>query len=239
MLNAAALLGLFAFAVPAARADYAVLRSGQRLHITGWELIGDNVRIDIAGGSLTVPATELVGIEPEEVFVPNPAQPAIRLDVPYADQIRASASTHGVDPLLVASVISAESNFNPRAVSPKAAFGLMQLRRATAAHLSVRNIFDPQQNIDAGTRYLRELLDRFDQNISLALAAYNAGPERVAQYRGIPPFAETQNYIRRVNANLLKHKAADTALAGSLLNRVPALTAIIPAPASGDSKRLN
>ena len=142
--------------VPVARADYAVLSGGQRLHITGWQRVGDSVRLDLDGGSVTVPAGELISVEPEEVF-PVSAVPAAP-DVPYGEQIRTAASRNGVDPLLVASIISVESNFNSRAISPKSAFGLMQLRPRTAAELSVRNLFDPAQNIEAGTHYLEGTL---------------------------------------------------------------------------------
>jgi hypothetical protein len=199
-------ISLLCCAVPAAHADYAVLRSGLRLHITGWQRLGDTVRFDLEGGSVTLPASELVSVEPEEVFPasPKPAAP----DSPFGEQIRAAASENGIDPLLVASVIFVESNFNSRAVSPKSAFGLMQLRPKTAASFAVRNLFDPQQNIDAGTRYLKQLLDLYGQNVTLALAAYNAGPSRVAQYRGVPPFPETRAYIQRVNAKLQMQKAA-------------------------------
>ena len=183
-----------------ARADYAVLRSGQRLDISGWERTGDSVRLDMAGGSVTVPATELVSVEPEEVFTEVPQQ---KPDSPYAAEIREASSAYGVDAKLISSVIAVESNFNPRAVSPRGAYGLMQLMPQTAARLSVHNIFDPRENIAAGTRYLKELLDRYKQNLTLALAAYNAGPERVTQYGGIPPYRETQHYIRNV-ANALQ-----------------------------------
>jgi soluble lytic murein transglycosylase-like protein len=203
---ALAVISLLSCAVPAAHADYAVLRSGQRLHITGWQRQGDTVRFDLEGGSVTLPASELVAVEPEEVFPasPQPAAPG----GPFGEQIRAAALQNGIDPLLVASVISVESNFNSRAISPRSAFGLMQLRPKTAASFAVRNLFDPQQNIDAGTRYLKELLDLYGQNVTLALAAYNAGPSRVAQYRGVPPFPETRAYIQRVNAKLQMQKAA-------------------------------
>lgn len=184
---------------PTARADYAVLQNGQRLHIAGYEKLGDMVRLDLSGGSVTIPAAELLSIEPEEVFPPNPAP---KPQVPFAEQIRTAASTYGLDPKLIASVISVESNFNPRAVSPKSSFGLMQLQSKTAAGLSVRDLFDAQQNIDGGTRYLKQLLDHYSQNLILALAAYNAGPSRVEQYRGVPPFRETYNYIRRVTEKL-------------------------------------
>lgn len=208
-----AAMGAFVFAlllaglVPVAQADYAVLSGGQRLHITGWQRVGDSVRLDLDGGSVTLPAGELISVEPEEVF-PASALSVVP-DVPYGEQIRTAALRNGVDPLLVASIISVESNFNSRAISPKSAFGLMQLRPRTAAELSVRNLFDPAQNIEAGTHYLKELLDRYGQNLPLALAAYNAGPDRVARYRGVPPFRETQDYIRRVNARLEKQKNAN------------------------------
>ena len=180
---------------PAARAEYAVLQSGQRIHITGYERLGDNVRLTVAGGMLEIPAEALVRIDPEDTFLPIKVK---LLDIPYANLVAASAKAHGVAPELVASVIAVESNFNPNAVSWKSASGLMQLIPETAARFGVTNVFDPAQNIDAGTRYLKELLLRFNGDLALTLAAYNAGPERVKQYRAAPPYPETQNYIRRV-----------------------------------------
>jgi soluble lytic murein transglycosylase-like protein len=187
------------FAAQPAKADYAVLHSGQRLHITGWQNLGDTVRLDLAGGSVTIPASDLDRIEPEELFGESAQREA---DVPYLAQIRNAAHTYGLDPALVASVIAVESNFNSRAVSKKSALGLMQLLPETAAQMAVRNAFDPVENIDGGTRYLKQLLDRYDQNLVLALAAYNAGPKRVDFYRGIPPLAETRSYISRVISRL-------------------------------------
>jgi len=187
------------FAAQPAKADYAVLRSGQRLHITGWQNLGDTVRLDLAGGSVTIPASDLDRIEPEELFGESAQRDA---NVPYSAQIRNAARTYGLDPALVASVIAVESNFNSRAVSKKSALGLMQLLPETAAQMAVRNAFDPVENIDGGTRYLKQLLDRYDQNLALALAAYNAGPKRVDFYRGIPPLAETRSYISRVISRL-------------------------------------
>ncbi len=149
----------------------------------------------MAGGTLEIPAEALVRIDPEDTFLPVKVKP---LDIPYADFVAASARAHGVAPELVASVIAVESNFNPNAVSWKSARGLMQLRPETAARFGVTNVFDPAQNIDAGTRYLKELLLRFNGDLALALAAYNAGPERVTQFGAAPPYRETQNYIRRV-----------------------------------------
>jgi soluble lytic murein transglycosylase-like protein len=109
----------------------------------------------------------------------------------------ASAAYH-LDPDLVNSVIHAESGFNSRAVSPKGARGLMQLMPGTANQLGVNDAFDPQANVTGGSRYLRELLERYNFDLVKALAAYNAGPQRVEQYRGVPPFRETRAYVARI-----------------------------------------
>jgi hypothetical protein len=109
----------------------------------------------------------------------------------------ASAAYH-LDPDLVNSIIHAESGFNSRAVSPKGARGLMQLMPGTANQLGVNDAFDPQANVTGGSRYLRELLERYNFDLVKALAAYNAGPQRVEQYRGVPPFRETRAYVARI-----------------------------------------
>jgi soluble lytic murein transglycosylase len=112
--------------------------------------------------------------------------------------IRAAAQRYGLSEPLVAAVIAVESGFNPRAVSAKGARGLMQLMPATARQLGVRNVFDPAENIDGGVRHLRGLMERFEHNLPLALAAYNAGEGAVAQYGGVPPYQETRQYVTRV-----------------------------------------
>ena len=117
---------------------------------------------------------------------------------PYVHEIRDAAERYGVPIKLVSAVIKAESGFNPRAVSRKGAQGLMQLMPTTAATLGVRNSFDPRENIDGGVRHLRSLIDRFPNNLPFALAAYNAGEKAVVQYRGIPPYPETQDYVTKV-----------------------------------------
>jgi soluble lytic murein transglycosylase-like protein len=121
--------------------------------------------------------------------------------------VEAAAARYSVDADLITSVIAVESNFDPKAVSRKNARGLMQLLPETAARLGVKNIDDPQENIDAGTRYLRELLQKYNNDLVLTLAAYNAGPERVQQYGRVPPFAETISYVRRVRRSYEKSKS--------------------------------
>ncbi|HEX4996323.1 MAG TPA: lytic transglycosylase domain-containing protein [Methylomirabilota bacterium] len=116
----------------------------------------------------------------------------------YRTEIREISARHGVDATLVESVIRAESAFNPTAVSRTGARGLMQLMPKTAVMLGVRDSFNPRENIDGGVRHLRYLLDRYPGNVALAVAAYNAGEGAVDSYRGIPPYAETQQYVQRV-----------------------------------------
>jgi hypothetical protein len=116
----------------------------------------------------------------------------------YDPHIRFACQRYGLDYNLVKAVIKAESAFDPAALSPKGAMGLMQLMPETSRGLGVADPFDPNQNIDGGVRYLRLLLNRFDNNLLLALAAYNAGPEAVEKHGGIPPYVETRNYVRRV-----------------------------------------
>jgi hypothetical protein len=191
---AAAIVALTAF-TPSARAEYMVLQSGQRIHVTGYERVGEILRLTVNGGTIEISADSLVRVDPEDVFLPVKAK---SLNVPFADFISASALAHGVAPELVASVIAVESNFNPNAVSWRYARGLMQLMPQTAARFGVTKVLDPQQNIEAGTRYLKELLLRYNGDLSLTLAAYNAGPDRVEQYRAVPPYRETRDYVRRV-----------------------------------------
>jgi soluble lytic murein transglycosylase-like protein len=135
----------------------------------------------------------------EAVRVTTPAVPG-RGQV-FDSLVQEHATRHAIRPELVRAVIQVESGFNPQARSPKGAMGLMQLMPATAAQLGVENPFDPAENIRGGTAYLRQLLDRFDGDEELALAAYNAGPGAVDRYgRRIPPYRETQDYVKKVGA---------------------------------------
>src|ERR1700746_456456 len=199
---------LLLVAAPMARADYAVLRSGVRLHITGYETAGDRVRLTVEGGSVEVAAGEIVSIEPEDVFPSRPTVASLP-DGPYAKLIRASAEKHGVDENLIHRMILVESNFNPKAVSRRSALGLMQLLPETAAQYSVRNAFDPAQNIDGGTHYMKDLLARYHGDLSLSLSDYNTGQPMIQRYCGIPPFPETQNYVRKVAKPLKCKEPAD------------------------------
>jgi soluble lytic murein transglycosylase-like protein len=129
-------------------------------------------------------------------------------DVPYGAQITAAAKKYGIDPALLAGLVKQESGFNPSAGSPAGARGLTQLMPATAAGLGVTNVLDPAQNLDGGAKYLRQQLDAFGGDVTRALAAYNAGPGAVQRYGGVPPYAETQNYVRAVQANAAAYRAA-------------------------------
>jgi Transglycosylase SLT domain/Domain of unknown function (DUF4124) len=131
---------------------------------------------------------------------PSSTAAGARTPVPYSELIRVTAERHRLDHRLVEAVVVVESGGNPRAVSRKGAQGLMQLMPQRSLELGVRNPFDPEQNIDGGVRHLRDLLQRFGGDVTLALAAYNAGEEAVRAYQGVPPYAETQEYVRRIRA---------------------------------------
>jgi soluble lytic murein transglycosylase len=127
-----------------------------------------------------------------------PAAAVTRVDADVDQHVRQASTRYGVSEKLVSAVIRAESGFNPRAVSRKGARGLMQLMPQTASMLGVRDSFDPAENIDGGVRHLRMLIERFRNDLPLALAAYNAGENAVLHYRGIPPYPETQDYVQKV-----------------------------------------
>ncbi len=128
--------------------------------------------------------------------------------LPFGQQIHSAALRAEVDPLLLAAVVEAESRFDPNAVSPQGALGLLQVMPATAQNLGSHDAAEPTSNLDAGARYLGEMLKRFDGNLPLALAAYNAGPGAVARFGGVPPFTQTRRYIERVMRFYLGHLRA-------------------------------
>lgn len=211
---------------PAARADYVVLRSGARLNVTGYEILGDRYRLHLKGGVAEVPVDDIVGIEPEEVF--EPIEEPLTDKTPFQKVIRAAAERYSIDADLIHCVIAVESNFDPKAISRKNARGLMQLLPQTAAQFGVKDIFNPEENVNAGTRYLHDLLGKYHNNLTLALAAYNAGPERVDQYgHRVPPYLETMKYVQRIansyakiKANAAQQKKTEaTQLNNSLTNR--------------------
>jgi len=153
------------------------------------------------------PAADADGI-PYAGGSPAPGAPAPIAPAEIDRLVSANAATWNVDPSLIKAIIANESGFNANATSGAGAQGLMQLMPGTAAGLGVSNSYDPAQNVWGGTRYLRGLLDRFGGNVQLAVAAYNAGPGAVEKYNGVPPYAETQNYVQNVLASYEKYQAA-------------------------------
>jgi soluble lytic murein transglycosylase-like protein len=198
----------------ASAAELAVLRNGFSIRHEHRLVVGTMTRLYLTAddSSFTdVPTAEITGYE-KDLTLPAPPGPATSASAPFAsvkigpakpvlplNQVVDSASAaYHLDPDLVNSVIHAESGFNTHAVSPKGARGLMQLMPGTANQLGVNDAFDPQANVTGGSRYLRELLERYNFDLVKALAAYNAGPERVERYQGVPPFRETRAYVARI-----------------------------------------
>lgn len=128
----------------------------------------------------------------------------------FDDEIRAAAEVFAVDDALIRAIIHAESAYQPDALSPKGAQGLMQLMPATQQELQVANVYDPIDNIEGGTRYLAGLLDEFNRDVELATAAYNAGPGAVHKHGGVPPYAETREYVRRVQILYRRYRSAES-----------------------------
>ena len=147
--------------------------------------------------SVIAEVRQALATRPEAVSA-NPARATAATSAEVDAAIEQAAARHNVDPNLVRAVIKVESNFNPQAVSRKGAVGLMQLMPSTARGLNVTNPFDPQQNVDAGVRHLRSLLDNYSGDLSRSLAAYNAGAGAVNRHGGVPPYAETRDYVRRI-----------------------------------------
>lgn len=189
---------------PHLRAETVVLRNGMRITVTSYQIAGEKYRLQLSGGVVEVAVEEVVTIEPQLLFAPEAPMAEPAAAGPYREFIDAAAVKYKVDADLISSVIAIESNFDPKAVSRRNARGLMQLMPQTAAQLGVQNIFDPRENIDGGTHLLRDLLERYNNDLVLALAAYNAGTERVVTE--VPPFRETRSYVVKVKKKLEQRK---------------------------------
>jgi soluble lytic murein transglycosylase-like protein len=211
------LLGLFLLAGCTAYAgEYALLSNGARLKIDRHEADGAKVRLYHGTGFVELDAA---GVRLYEIEEPVPAPPATAVDnvvdiaaalpepaaAPVAlsplELADAAADRYGLPRALIRSVMAAESGFQVEALSPKGAIGLMQLMPGTALTLGV-DAYDPAQNVDAGARYLRDLLEKYQGGLRHALAAYNAGPGAVDKYNGVPPYRETIDYIVRIEKKL-------------------------------------
>lgn len=231
------MIALIAAAMPCLAGEVAVLKNGFSIRHERHETIGNVTRLytSVDGSSFVdIPTAELDHFEAALDFpvsdppvaksrIAKPAhvtQPVGGLTVsapnllpaPKADitaVVKDASGRYQLDPDLVSSVIKAESGFNVRAVSPKGARGLMQLMPGTASQLGVPNAFDAQANVDGGTKYLRELLERYNFDLVKALAAYNAGPQRVERFGGVPPYYETRAYVARIVRDFNKRKIAE------------------------------
>jgi soluble lytic murein transglycosylase-like protein len=231
--------------VAASAADFAILRNGFSIRHERREAVDTMTRLYLDTNPtnfVDVPTSEIDHFEID----PTPAPPAPNvakvLDLDGA--INAASDRHHLDADLINSVIHAESGFNPRAVSRKGAQGLMQLMPQTASKLGVENPFDPATNIEGGTRYLRELLERYNFDLVKALAAYNAGPQRVEQYHGVPPYYETRAYVARIirefnQKKLSEEKATAQTASAARPHAAQARRASLPKPATPSSAGLN
>lgn len=214
-----AAFGLMAFAIAdEARAEIVVLKNGRTMSVQSYKTVGDMALMVLrAGGEVSFPSSIVLRVDPDEApypvaevesapaatAVPGPtisAAPLVPVEVlnarPFADLISTVSASYDIDIRLVHAVIEQESNYQARARSKKGARGLMQLMPDTARQYGVRNSYDPKSNLEAGVRHLKDLMSRLD--LPTALAAYNAGEATVKKYGGLPPFPETQSYVRSV-----------------------------------------
>lgn len=259
-------IAIFAVAaLPCFAAQVAVLKNGFSIRHERSKIIGDVTRLYISkDGSSFVdvstaqidhfeeapnqpdspirPASSAnsssVGIQQRHIPAENaPAAFRISSAKDLDEVVNEASGRYQLDPDLVNSVIKAESGFHVRAVSPKGAQGLMQLMPGTASQLGVPNVFDPQANVEGGTKYLRELMERYNFDIPKALAAYNAGPQRVEQFRGIPPYYETRAYVARIVKDFNKKKIAQQKAAAAAKKASATKTATASArPATAKKK---
>jgi len=228
LLPVVLLLAFVAGLAPAtpANAELVVLTDGRFLKVKAYEVLGEQARLSLYhGGRMTLAIDRVERIVDDEYVPPPPPDPVTEVvkeaveagliplrfeesqpvpEGPYGALIYETAKRHQVNPQVVAALIRQESAGKVRAVSHKGARGLMQLMPATAQRFGVRKdqLFDPKHNLEAGVRYLSWLMDQFPNDLAKILAAYNAGEGAVARYKGIPPYRETQNYVRRIFTNL-------------------------------------
>jgi len=240
-------LGLWFLAISAFASDLAILHNGFSVRHERRENLGAVTRLYLSTGNSSYVdiATDQIERFEKDMTPPPPVAGAplaaasplvapLTLTAPSKPRslnevINSISDQHHLDPDLISSVIHAESGFNPRAVSPKGARGLMQLMPQTASKLGVTNSFDPRANVEGGTRYLSELLQRYNFDLVKALAAYNAGPGRVEQYRGVPPYYETRAYVAKIVRDFNRKKLAQrkAAAATAKLNKK-----VTPTPAT-------
>jgi hypothetical protein len=222
-----------------ASASIALFADGRNMKIEAYVVEEDVIHLTLnGGGKVSLPLSRIERIIDDEVVVAEVVEEVKKIveeggvfphrswqfsedskplwQSKYNEFIIGAARKHDVDAALVSAVIKAESDYDPRTVSNKGARGLMQLMPATAKRFGVTNSFDPEENIYGGTRYLRWLLTKFDNNADLAVAAYNAGEGNVNKYNGVPPFRETVNYINRIARHIRKAIETKVIAASSL-----------------------
>lgn len=211
-----------AAATCASGADLAILRNGNSIRHEHRQVIGAITRLylgDMASGYIEIPTDQIERFEKDTAPDPVPVKASATAAAlqPQAavtplnlhEVVNGAGERHQIDPDFINSVIRAESGGDSHAVSKKGAQGLMQLMPQTASQLGVSNAFDPNANVEGGTKYLRELLERYNFDVVKTLAAYNAGPKRVDQYHGAPPYYETQAYISRIIRDFNRQKLAE------------------------------
>lgn len=195
--------------VPLRAAEIANLSNGFSIRHERHEIVGASTRLYTSPDStsyIDVPTAEVASFEPAP---PEPAKIEAGRAIDLNEVIREVSRRSQLDADFIASVIRAESGGNANAVSRKGAVGLMQLMPGTADQLGVKNSFDAAENVDGGVRYLMQLLRQFNYDVAKALAAYNAGPQRVAQYKGVPPYRETRAYVARIIRDYNRKKLAE------------------------------
>jgi len=215
---------LIAACVLSAAADLAVLRNGNSIRHERREVVGAVTRLYLSAASdgyIEIPTDQIEHFEKDTSPPPAPADSPVPVAAVHPQKqenltreamnrvVAGAGDRHQIDPDFINSVIRAESGFHQNAISKKGALGLMQLMPGTASQLGVSNPFDPHSNVEGGTKYLRDLLEKYHFDVAKALAAYNAGPKRVDQYHGIPPYFETQSYIARIIRDFNRKKLAE------------------------------